>query len=345
MCILLATTKHPQYLLIILSNRDEYYKRATKKAYWRNSVGNHRSVLAPEDCAKPTRGTWIGVNAHLGKFAVVLNYHEIEQKIASNDSKYSRGKLVMDYLDENPEHSAIVHTIDDPNLQGFNFLFGDLLGKDLRIFSNRGADKQYQLLSHNDKKVTGDEGITFGVSNSSFINSSPWEKVQIGQSKLETTIEKHLNSEEELISELFDILNFNNGLIQDDFMEQEKLQKSIFIPRMKTEYFQNADFEKNPFVGNFYGTRTQTIILVKQQEDSRFTCRYIEKTLHDHADDMLDSMDKYSHVSGKVKKSMNNQTDDTSKVEDHNSRNDSIDFSKCNLIDESFDIQNIGNYN
>lgn len=83
MCILISTTEHPDYPFILLSNRDEYFKRPTERAHFR-AVGNNTKILSPLDLGRIEHGTWIGVSTE-GKIAVLVNYRE-------NDS---RGKFLV----------------------------------------------------------------------------------------------------------------------------------------------------------------------------------------------------------------------------------------------------------
>lgn len=73
MCILLSSIEHPEYPFILLSNRDEYFKRPTETARFREI--NHKKILAPVDLGRPERGTWIGVDT-TGKLAALVNFRE-----------------------------------------------------------------------------------------------------------------------------------------------------------------------------------------------------------------------------------------------------------------------------
>lgn len=74
MCILLSTTEHADYPLLLLSNRDEYYARPTQLAQIRN-LNEKTKILSPLDLGRPEHGTWIGVNTD-GKIAILVNYRE-----------------------------------------------------------------------------------------------------------------------------------------------------------------------------------------------------------------------------------------------------------------------------
>ncbi|CUM68146.1 uncharacterized protein PRCAT00005863001 [Priceomyces carsonii] len=74
MCILLLTTRHPDYPLILLSNRDEFFRRPTKPAHFRE-LASGTKILSPLDLGRPERGTWIGVTTS-GRLAVLVNYRE-----------------------------------------------------------------------------------------------------------------------------------------------------------------------------------------------------------------------------------------------------------------------------
>lgn len=75
MCILLSSTEHPDYPFILLSNRDEFFRRPTEPADFRDTEDGKVKILAPLDLARPEHGTWIGVGTD-GKLAVLLNFRE-----------------------------------------------------------------------------------------------------------------------------------------------------------------------------------------------------------------------------------------------------------------------------
>lgn len=75
MCILLSTTEHPDYPFILLSNRDEFFRRPTEEAGFRDVENRDFKILTPLDLARPEHGTWIGVGTD-GKVAVLVNFRE-----------------------------------------------------------------------------------------------------------------------------------------------------------------------------------------------------------------------------------------------------------------------------
>lgn len=77
MCILISSIEHPDYPFILLSNRDEYFKRPTQRAHFKDYDGVR--VLSPLDLGRQEHGTWIAVNTD-GKLAVLVNYREKSNK-------------------------------------------------------------------------------------------------------------------------------------------------------------------------------------------------------------------------------------------------------------------------
>ena len=90
MCLILFAYKyHSNYPLILASNRDEFYKRPTKKAhFWED----HPNVLAGRDLEQ--MGTWLGVT-RTGRIAALTNYRDPK---LHNKEKRSRGELVQNFL-------------------------------------------------------------------------------------------------------------------------------------------------------------------------------------------------------------------------------------------------------
>lgn len=152
MCILLTTSAHTEYPFILISNRDEYFKRPTATVRFVTE-----NILSPFDLAKDSHGTWCGVTK-TGRIGILVNYRE---NIIDDSQSYltlSRGAIVNDFLtsDLDPEvwqrDFFAKHKDTVAKVGGFSFLFGALkidedTGKiaPLRIISNRGATSEIFL--------------------------------------------------------------------------------------------------------------------------------------------------------------------------------------------------------
>src|SRR5258706_5811939 len=165
MCIaLLAWQSHPDYPLVLASNRDEFYARSTRPAAWR---GQSVSLLAGRD--EEAGGTWLGVNRS-GRFALVTNVRSPQER---NPHAPSRGTLVVAALQAaEPAAVWLAGAAERSRLyNGFNLLLGDALPSSapahpaqLHYFSNRRDDGVQALAP----------GI-YGLSNA-FLDT-PWPKV------------------------------------------------------------------------------------------------------------------------------------------------------------------------
>ncbi len=225
-------------------------------------------------------------------------------------SKISRGQLAKHYLInneinvENWENWLKMHysVSDFQNLSGFSFLYGNLKeifndsSKGIHIFSNRG-DSHTMLNKQNEY---------FGISNS--LVDDPWPKVINGKRILKETIEKSTLQkwdENTLILNLFDILSNNTLPNYSNLSEYfTALRHSVFIPSVETPYARttpvSGNYDNNinikNMVGKYYGTRTQTIILV----DKKGFVTYIEKSLHEN-----DSLEQKQPIINRFKYNIN----------------------------------------
>ncbi|RLV95217.1 Uncharacterized protein JA1_001298 [Spathaspora sp. JA1] len=291
MCIAIATTNHPDFPFILLSNRDEFFKRPTMPVHFR-SIEDGIKLLSPLDLARPEHGTWIGVTTS-GKVSVLVNYHEADSARAIGE--ISRGILPLDYLcssesdDEWRENLEKVHL---DKIGGFTLLYGQLkLNPEtakidhLHIVSNRG--EHGKVFQSNGLKNKDDISYkpTFGLSNSLY--NEPWKKVEIGEGLLDKLIDESIDhgySQEELVDKCFELLSYDtydrNIIDSKDFEKKiVALRDSVFIPPLI-----RAGVQRNCLaVGKYYGTRTQTIILL----DKTGHLNYYEKNIH-NSDDLVE---------------------------------------------------------
>jgi uncharacterized protein with NRDE domain len=165
MCLLVfAWRSHPDYPLVLVGNRDEFYTRRTRPASW---WGHAVSLLAGHD--EEAGGTWLGITRR-GRFAALTNVRAPTER---NPHAPSRGALVLSAL-QAPQRSGEwldTHAPKTAAFNGFNLLVGDVLPNDgsadgsaLHYYSNRLEQKPQPLAP----------GI-YGLSNG-FLDT-PWPKV------------------------------------------------------------------------------------------------------------------------------------------------------------------------
>ncbi|KAF8535837.1 NRDE protein-domain-containing protein [Trichophaea hybrida] len=303
MCILIYSTTHPNYPLILLSNRDEFLHRPTQRAaYWE---APHEKVFSGRDLARPEHGTWLGVSKN-GRLAILTNFRE-ESSAAAIGEK-SRGAMITLFLTSpdpvtTPTKTWIHRVLETGEMKGvggFSMLCGTLRPggenlEELAIISNRTLyrDDGVEIATH---WVGGTKSETHGLSNSLF--DDPWPKVKLGEKLLSEAVKMAVEeniSEEELLEQCFAVLSHNTlPLIKSDDTyetEMDALMLSIFIPAFDaaaehatTPNGQRAHSpdpkikpENVPPSPRLYGTTQQTVILV----DTKGRLKYVERTLYD----------------------------------------------------------------
>ncbi|CAI5756036.1 unnamed protein product [Candida verbasci] len=324
MCIAIATTNHPDYPFILLSNRDEFFKRPTKQTHVHNINPNpsitdddNIKILSPLDLARPEHGTWIGTTSN-GKFAVLVNYREVDNQLGVN-GEVSRGVLPLDYLSSNESDiewkNKLNSRIDLSKIGGFTLLYGHLkinqqTGKinPLSIISNRGhygkifesetttngiIGTSCDVKTNEDDDIIAISSKTFGLSNSLF--NEPWNKVEIGEKLLDQLIKKAIvekQSQQEIVTECFKLLShntYNPKYLDDNEFDTKlnELKNSIFIPPL----LRNEGYKlESTTIGKYYGTRTQTVILF----DKFGNLNYYEKNIH-KSDNLEEKDDTINH--------------------------------------------------
>ncbi|MFA6301546.1 MAG: NRDE family protein [Legionella sp.] len=237
MCLaLIAINQHPLYPVIILSNRDEFYKRASSPAnFWNENL----NIFSGRDLVG--NGTWLGINKN-GRFSLVTNYRNPK---AYNPSKLSRGLLVSNYLQEIDNNSPITYLekirLDTDKYNGFNLIVGN--PSEIYCYSN---------VSNKIEKLAS--GI-YCLSN--HLLNTPWYKVERAK-QLFMNLKKQLITCDDPIQIrdlLFPILADQSlapdTLLPDTGMEMhiEKLLSSIFVDIAEYGYGTYSSsiivFEKN----------------------------------------------------------------------------------------------------
>jgi len=242
MCILLGLReRHPDYPLILIANRDEFYARPSQRATW---WGEHPELFAGRDLSQG--GTWLGVNRS-GRIAVVTSYRDPEN-FERSDVR-SRGLLVRDFL---CSHEAVLDFFErlpetTSHYNGFNLVGGDR--KALYCWSNRDGVLQ--------RIPAG----CFGLSN--HLLDTAWPKVAKGKRLLQEVAAAHASPDEEsFVEALFEILQDRevppDALLPDTGigLEGERFLSPIFV--------ESED----------YGTRCSTVVLMRRCGELRFEERW-----------------------------------------------------------------------
>lgn len=250
MCIVLLSTAHPDYPLILLDNRDEFITRPTSRVSWwapESSPNDPAYILSAQDLLRPEHGTWMGITRQ-GRLAVLTNYREEDTHDAAHPvtGTRSRGSMVTNWLHLPPDSEE---TVEDflsrllreegglGNVGGFSLICGHVRRADkhssrtppLALLSNRDSD-----ISHV-SWLGGDSNELHGLSNSAF--SEPWPKVLRGKQMLADAIKDSVaarESKDALIRRLFAILDSESlptraaGESFEHYLSN--LQHSIFIP-------------------------------------------------------------------------------------------------------------------
>lgn len=304
MCIVLVTTAHPDYSLIIIDNRDEFIVRPTSRPHWWSS--HHQQILSSRDLLRAEQGTWTGITK-TGNFAVLTNYRETNTHDADHPvvGARSRGGMVTAWLTaphDESTHDFVHRLLEEEGVAGvggFSLLCGKLRRRrdtqhdlePLAIISNR-CDSSDDV-----PWIAETRGEVYGLSNTSYSDPDIWPKVQIGKEKILEVIQdvvQHGVGEEELIERLYKVLD-TDTLPEQDGRDFESyivdLKQSIFIPAIgketipadiiaaadpslakdcKEELHEKERPDPSPAMTGIYGTQRQTIILVDWEGNVTF---------------------------------------------------------------------------
>ncbi len=234
MCLIaFAYKSHPEYPLILITNRDEFYARPTRKAQFWIEEG-YPDILAGKDLT--ANGTWLGVHKN-GKWAALTNYRDLDN---IKEDAPSRGDIVLNYLKSsiNVRDYASQIKEDAAKYNGFNLLVGDK--NDIVHYTNE-LDL-ITLVPH---------GI-HGLSNS--LLNSPWTKSENSKAKLQ----EHLNGEKLDILHLFDIL-----------LDQTKAEDKD-LPETGLSYELEKAVSSSFIITPDYGTRCATILMINSEGKINF---------------------------------------------------------------------------
>lgn len=235
MCLMVfGWRSHPDYPLVVVANRDEFYARATRSAhFW----ADHPDVFAGRDLEAADRGTWMGIHRS-GRFAAVTNFREMDLNETASTT-HSRGELTARFLCADVALDNYLQTVqsEGKRYKGFNLLLRDQ--NQMVHVSNRSTAPRVL-----------DAGI-YGLSNGSL--DANWPKVQRAKSALQLALSRPFSAESLLL-----LLNDRTPAADTDLpdtgidIESERLLSSCFIH------------------SSHYGTRATSVLLVHTNGTTEF---------------------------------------------------------------------------
>ena len=225
MCLaVIAYNTHPKYRLIIASNRDEFYSRASTPAHFWDDAPH---ILAGRDMQH--KGTWFGITTR-GKLALITN---VRDPGAMKSGSPSRGEIVKRYLRQDLSPDAYLEELlsRGKDFSGFNLIFGTV--RKLFYYSNHPEHWQE---------------ITPGIHALSNANlNTPWPKVEFAKEQLRKSTENnHYIEDSGLFPILFNSIEYPMQKLPDTGVGSslEKMLSPVFI------YSPN------------YGTRSSSVLKV-----------------------------------------------------------------------------------
>lgn len=235
MCLILFSFgAHLAFPLVVAANRDEHHARpAAAAAFW----PDHPQVYAGRDLEKG--GTWMGITTG-GRFAAITNYREGQ---AGPAAPRSRGAIVSDFLTGDSHAADYLGRVssDAADYNPFSVIAGDLRG--LQVYSNRDA--------------AGAQTIAPGIHGlSNHLLDTPWPKVSAGKAVLAGTADD--DDPDRIAATLFAFLG------ERDVANDAQLPDTGISRQREREL-------SPPFItGEYYGTRTSTLLLVSRSGDVIF---------------------------------------------------------------------------
>ncbi|WP_226391006.1 NRDE family protein [Penaeicola halotolerans] len=182
MCLItFAYQVHPDYDLILVGNRDEFFARPTRALHeWKD-----QPIIAGKDLK--AGGTWLGIHPAEGRLAALTNYRDLS---ASKSQAPSRGELPLDFLKGKKSPSEYVKYLQEKanKYHGFNML----------VY----AVGQVGYVSNYASKPSILNPGVYGISNA--LLDTPWPKLKSAKSKLQEAIKVKELEADSLITLLTD---------------------------------------------------------------------------------------------------------------------------------------------
>ncbi|PJZ86512.1 NRDE family protein [Leptospira harrisiae] len=239
MCLVVIAYKvHPDYPLVVVSNRDEFFERPTETLHLWDSSPN---IIAGKDLK--AGGTWLGANSS-GKVSFLTNVRNLRK--SPHPHPKSRGKLVLDFLQSNKELTSRSYREEvfsnASEYEGFNLFVYD--GKDANYI---GGDPLHVLEL---------EPGFHSVSNAS------WNTVWPKTAKLKANVEQVFDSipmDGNWLSRV--TLEFFRLLSDADLVKEDSLLPDTGIGLERERYLSSIRIRVPG-----YGTRASTILFYGKNE-------------------------------------------------------------------------------
>ncbi len=235
MCLItFALDQHPEYSLVLVANRDEFYERPTEAAhFWPESP----DILAGRDLQQG--GTWLGIRTD-GRWAAVTNFRDLERR----QYPLSRGDLTRRFLNSDTPAAEFIQDLHPTMTRygGFNLLLGDASG--VHYCSNRTPHE-----------ATLAPGV-YGLSN--HLLDTPWPKLVKAKVRLRRLLgDTPSPSDDELM-----VLLADPTIHASD--DEDSLPHASVDPNLERAL--SAAFINTPH----YGTLCTTVLTVSRRGKVRF---------------------------------------------------------------------------
>ena len=261
-----------KYKLVLIMNRDEFFKRPTSRCDWKDGILAGRDQVPGKE-----GGTWLAINDK-GHIGILTNIYTGIAKPGKG-----RGFLITDYLkkdntddeasdnlEEYLKHLALSKVLYSP----FNIVF---FKPEKDIYKAHYYCRGFQGCFVKDS--IGPEQIEPGFHGlSNHPKKTPYQKTEAGIEKFRNVLETYQDNENKLIEELFKMMKNCTSYYPDEQMINQGGIDSPIKPYHDKLACINVQI---PEMG--YGTRVSTLIFVDR--DNNVTC--VERAHQNNEEDKL----------------------------------------------------------
>ena len=273
MCLIaFAIHASPRWPLVIAANRDEFFDRPTLPlAAWQTQKGT--TVVSGRDVR--AGGTWLGTTPG-GRVAFLTNVREIATPTQSYP--FSRGALVMHWLDGDMNAEAFMARTDSRRYGGFNLVVGDWQTGNWTWLSNRSF-----AAGRSAPQFPGDGWCSrslgpgvYGLSNAAL--NTPWPKTVALRAAVAGAVDPENGANKEAGLAL-DESELWSALASRTRAKPGELPQTG-LPLALEEVLSSAFVDSSE---RAYGTRCSTLLVANRHSEmtssmSRTTVRLEEKT-------------------------------------------------------------------